>query len=189
MQTGTTLVTNNQAYLRIADASQAQVTIGPTLTVNQTANGRMVWTQDSKYVVYFIQDNEPKTPAGRTVMMSALAAEKPADVKTYNLTANSNFTLVNSAEGLRTAISRASNFHCNQKTLIYQTNLPEIASPSNLYSVPIGGGKTSPISFNPFSGVAVSSYTILKVSSLIVCVVSSLCHSFLFFFLFSLALL
>jgi len=112
------------------------------------------WTTNGKYLIYVIDDNNNVANMQRGQLWSY----QPAAALAVNLTVNSNASDVNSIPNGFSSFT----VHCNQETLLYLTSLPERNAPANLFSVPLKGGLTVNVGFEPNTGGSVSNYGVFQ---------------------------
>ena len=153
-----TLSRGNQleTFLAAVDGSTAPVKISPaTLDTFHTSAGSITFTTDNAFVVYFVADSTAINPQNRMYSASVQATPTIVDL-TMNLTAEVN-SISSSIMG---SFNAATNFHCGQRGIVYKANVPTASSPAQLFGVPVTGGTSYSLTFNPLNGVSVGSWFI-----------------------------
>lgn len=146
-------------------AGGTNVKVSPGLTFGTGTTGGFArqsvstarWSPSGKYLVFVVDDSNSVVRERRGQLWSY---QPGANLAAQNLTVSSNATDVNSIPNGFSSF----RFHCNQETLLYLTNLPEANTASGVFSVPLKGGQTVALGFNPTSGGAVSSWGVFRAS-------------------------
>jgi hypothetical protein len=154
-----------ELYIVKADGSAAATKLNPDLIYGTSADhaqqtvGSVRFTPSGKYLTFLINDFNSNGFRQRGQLW---AYQVGGTVNAQNLTVISNASRVDSIPN--TFDINSVQFHCNQETLIYQTNLPEFGSPTGIFSVPLKGGNTVALAFDPNSGGSITQFGVFKSS-------------------------